>query len=75
MYVTAEGRIELERITEVTTDPAGASTVAFELATLEAVRQWRVRPPQVEGKPRGKWLYVDIAFHINSVSSAAEVSW
>ena len=75
MYVTADGRIENETVTEVKTDPEGASPTAFELATLEAVRQWRVRPPNVDGKPRGKWLYVDIGFDIHGVSTAAEVSW
>ena len=62
-------------VTEIKTDPPGASPRAFTLSTKEAVKQWRVRPPTIDGEPRGKWLYVDIGFDINGVSTAAEISW
>ena len=75
VYVTAEGRIENEQVTEVRTDPGGASPRAFVLAALEAVRQWRIRPRNIDGVSRGQWLTIPIEFGIDGKTSVAEISW
>jgi TonB family protein len=74
-YLTADGRIQNEHILEVETDPPNASTLAFELSTLEAVRQWRIRPAAVDGEPRGQWIPFLINFDVDGVSSLADPSW
>ena len=61
-YVTAEGEISDVQVTQSAALPQGSSAVAFELAALEAVRQWQVQPARRDGKPLGQWLYLRISF-------------
>jgi hypothetical protein len=74
-YLTADGHIQNEHILEVQTDPPGASTLAFELSTLEAVRQWRIRPGSVQGQARGEWIPLLINFDVDGVTGPADVTW
>jgi TonB family protein len=66
-YVTAEGVIQDEQVTEAATSPVGGSTKAFERAALEAVKQWKVMPPLRDGKPRGAWLPIRINFDLTDL--------
>ena len=73
--VTAEGRIKNEFIRQVVTKPAGASPRAFELSSLEAIRQWRFRPFSGAGSESGIWQEYTIRFNNDGKTSTAEVSW
>ncbi|MFQ5600164.1 MAG: energy transducer TonB [Candidatus Krumholzibacteriia bacterium] len=67
-YVTLAGEILEEQILESATDPKGASPRAFELAALEAVRQWEVVPPVRGGEPRGGWMKYRFVFDLLDVT-------
>lgn len=69
-YVTPEGKIEDERVTETIMDPPDASPRAFELAALGAVRQWQVIPPLVDGERHGVWMPIRIRFDLRDVERA-----
>lgn len=73
--VTAEGHIKNEHIRIVRTFPDAASPLAFELACLAAIRQWRFRPLTGEGTEAGIWQEKKFLFQSNHKTSAAEVSW
>ncbi len=45
-----------------TTDPPSASARGFELATLEALRQWKVRPPLSMRGRQGIWVTIPVVF-------------
>jgi len=75
IYVTPDGHIQNEHILKVETNPPDASPLAFELSTLEAIRQWRIRPGSVDGKPQGQWIPFLINFDLNGVTSPADISW
>lgn len=67
-YVTAEGLIQDEQVTESATRPPGGSTRAFERAALDAVRQWKVMPPRRNGQPLGAWLPIRINFDLTDTN-------
>jgi TonB family protein len=62
VWVTPEGDLENEQIQETLTDPPSASPRSFEIATLDAVRQWRVLPPRRLAQSAGIWLRIPIQF-------------
>jgi TonB family protein len=62
MRITPDGDVDDEVVKESTCDPADASTHGFELASLEALKQWRVRLPQQYQTSQGYWLTVPIEF-------------
>lgn len=62
VWVTPQGDLENEQIQEATTDPPSAPSRSFEIATLEAIRQWKVRPPKRLEKTTGIWLTIPIQF-------------
>lgn len=66
-YVTPEGDIQVPQVLEAGTSPVGASTAAFEAATLDAVKQWKVLPPRRDGQPRGFWHYIRWNFDLSDV--------
>jgi TonB family protein len=62
VWVTPDGEVENEQVQEAQVDPPTASSVGFELATLEAVRQWKVKPPVLAAHTQGIWLTIPIRF-------------
>jgi TonB family protein len=62
VWVTPDGEVENEQVQEARVDPPTASSIGFELATLEAVRQWKVKPPVRAEHARGIWLTIPIRF-------------
>jgi len=62
VWVTPQGDLENEQILDATTDPPSASTRGFEIATLDAVRQWKVRPPRQMAGTQGMWLTIPVQF-------------
>jgi TonB family protein len=62
VWVTPQGDLENEQILDATTDPPSASSRGFEIATLEAVRQWKVRPPRQMAGMQGMWLTIPVQF-------------
>jgi len=59
MHVTPEGEVDEVQVQDAKADPPGP-THAFELASLEALKQWRIGVPK---KSPGYWLTVPIEFH------------
>lgn len=62
VYVTPAGDLEDAQIQQADTDPPSASSRGFELATLEAVRQWKVRPPRSVRGRQGIWVTIPVVF-------------
>lgn len=62
VWVTPHGDLENEQIQEAKTDPPTAPSRSFEIATLEAIRQWKVKPPKRLEKTSGIWLTIPILF-------------
>jgi len=62
VYVTPSGDLEDAQIQQADTDPPSASSRGFELATLEAVRQWKVRPPSSVRGRQGIWVTIPVVF-------------
>jgi TonB family protein len=61
-WLTPEGVLRDERITQASATPPTASTRGFEIASLEAVRQWKLRPPKRHEESGGMWLTIPIRF-------------
>ena len=62
VWVTPNGDIEDEQVREARCEPPDASTRGFEIAALEAVRQWKVKPPKLDNRAKGFWLTIPIRF-------------
>jgi TonB family protein len=60
--ITPEGDVDDVVVRESKSEPADASTHGFELASLEALRQWRVHLPKEYQTSQGYWLTVPIEF-------------
>jgi TonB family protein len=62
LHVNGHGEIDDVQILEATTSPP-ASTRAFELTALEALKRWRIRLPTGEQYRDGCWLRVPIEYN------------
>jgi len=61
IHVSPYGDIDDQQVLESSTNPPAPAS-GFELAALDALRQWRVRLPILEPHPDGMWLRVPIEF-------------
>jgi len=61
-WLTPTGELQDEKITGATAEPQSASTRGFEIASLEAIRQWKIRPPRRLQDAAGMWLSIPIRF-------------
>jgi len=61
-WLTPTGELQDEQITQASAEPVSASTRGFEIASLEAIRQWKIRPPRHLQEAAGMWLSIPIRF-------------
>lgn len=61
-WLTPSGELQDVQITQATAEPQSASTRGFEIASLEAIRQWKIRPPRRLQETSGLWLTIPIRF-------------
>jgi TonB family protein len=61
MHVSGDGDIDDVHVERAESSPAG-STAAFELTALDALRQWRIRPPLDRKTSQGWWFTVPIEY-------------
>lgn len=62
VWLTPQGDVDRAEVRETRVDPPTASPRAFELATLEAIRMWKVRPRERQQPFEGMPLYLPILF-------------
>jgi len=61
-WLTPSGELQDVQITQASAEPQTASTRGFEIASLEAIRQWKIRPPRRLHETSGLWLSIPIRF-------------
>jgi TonB family protein len=61
-WLTSTGELQDVQITQAIAEPPSASTRGFEIASLEAIRQWKIRPPRRLQETSGLWLTIPIRF-------------
>ena len=64
IHVGLDGEVDDAVIQETVVDPPVAPARAFELASLEALRQWKVLLPERYRSSQGVWLKVPIEFRL-----------
>ncbi len=65
LWAMPNGDVEREEIIRAGTIPPGGTTTAFELSVLEAVKKWRVLPPQ--SRPDGDWIELRYDFELPGI--------
>lgn len=57
--------IDTTGIPRAPTVKQGCGVPVFDVAAMDAIRQWRYKPASLEGKPISVWLTVTVAFELN----------